>query len=369
MSPARAYGAWDLRQQGAATLVGSYAELLNVVTLHASQGDPCAVRLSSDIVMTGGCTLPAALAGFSLDGNGFTIRVATSVPVLFTCGAPAEFVNVTLAPVTGVTVTTVFQAPDPAANADSLILSNILTLASGGTITNLLGLFSTGAGSAGRVVADTLLFLNLANLFRDDGAGTVWDASSFRSVFNGQAGAITIGIGAGSPSIIETAFEGFNGLFTAFFTGLSTGNVLNRFLAGIGATGLTSVTSSGGNTFIAIAGSPTITLTASDTWVPRQSSRAATLNSAGPTLTVTPIDRYLRVTHGGSASGNVTVSAGVDAQELTLFFPSVAGTAVYTDGSGNLELSANLTPTANDTLSLIYDAGTSKWVETARSVN
>lgn len=94
--------------------------------------------------------------------------------------------------------------------------------------------------------------------------------------------------------------------------------------------------------------------------------RSVTIQSTGATLT--PGDRtYLRVTHTSAAGGNITIAPGVAGQLLVLEFVSVAGTASYADGIGNLVLASGFTPTAGDTLTLIFN-GTS-WVELSRSVN
>lgn len=135
---------------------------------------------------------------------------------------------------------------------------------------------------------------------------------------------------------------------------------LGNVLVGGGLVGLSNVTAA--NLTSDNSGMPQ--------WTRKISSppQSITLNTAAPTITPGDFSVF-RVTHGASASGVVTIAAGTAGQILVLRFVGVAGTAVYTDGSGNLQLASNFTPTADDTLTLIYDSGSASWVEISRSLN
>lgn len=97
---------------------------------------------------------------------------------------------------------------------------------------------------------------------------------------------------------------------------------------------------------------------------------AATLLGAGPTLTVRN-QTYIRLTFDAGSSGNITLGdGGYHGQRLTLFCVSYAGSATLPDATAqNVKLSAAWTPTADDTISLIWDATDGNWIETGRSAN
>lgn len=113
--------------------------------------------------------------------------------------------------------------------------------------------------------------------------------------------------------------------------------------------------------------------------MPTQSSRLVTTPQAslaimptrvrliGSNPSINPANTsFIRVTHNVTASGNVTILPGISGQRLTLHFPTVAGTAVYTDGIGNLQLSSTFSPVADDSLELIYDIVSANWIELSR---
>lgn len=99
--------------------------------------------------------------------------------------------------------------------------------------------------------------------------------------------------------------------------------------------------------------------------------RADTLTGANPALVIRNTLHKLTCTN--TASGNITLNTttATDGQLAVLLFVTVdaASTAQLTDGSGNFNGSANFVPTVNDTITLIYDSTTSKWVELSRSAN
>lgn len=95
---------------------------------------------------------------------------------------------------------------------------------------------------------------------------------------------------------------------------------------------------------------------------------ATTLNTAGPTLTVAN-RTYVSLTLGASSSGNITLSDGLHSgQWLVIECAANSGTAIIPDNTANnVKLSADWNPTADDTLTLIWNG--SDWVELARSAN
>lgn len=89
-----------------------------------------------------------------------------------------------------------------------------------------------------------------------------------------------------------------------------------------------------------------------------------TLSGANPALT--PNRSFIKITESGS--GIITINAGAQGQILVLLFRSVGGSAGFSDGAGNVNLStATFTPSPNDTITFIYDLGT--WYEISRSAN
>lgn len=364
----RFFGPWDARQQGARTLVYSVDDIIREVTAAAVNGkNALNLVLGSNIVMPVGITIAALLPSFSLDGGGYKIVATGTIGTLFSCRTASVFTNITIFVAAGASITTLFEAPNGGAVDVLLGIGNLVILAAAGVaaaaLTNILGASATFAVAR---VSGVYAHCGV-NLFRED-TGSSWVSSTFED-FLGVA--LTIGVGANSPKFSRCRFDGFGdvGGFT---------NVAGIFINANGArntfarmtSGSVQNPGSGGNVFVGFAAVPaTLVLSTLDAWTSRVAPSAAALNSAAPTLTPTAVDDMIRVTHGASASGVVTIAAGRDGQRLTLYFVAVAGTAVYTDGSGNLELASNFTPTAADTLSLIYDAATTKWVEVSRSVN
>lgn len=76
-------------------------------------------------------------------------------------------------------------------------------------------------------------------------------------------------------------------------------------------------------------------------------------------------------TEGDAASDDLdTINGGVDGMHLTIMAEDGARTVVAKDGTGNLQLSGDCTlDNAQDTLTLLYVAALSAWVEISRSDN
>jgi hypothetical protein len=159
----------------------------------------------------------------------------------------------------------------------------------------------------------------------------------------------------------------------SILSALTIGSLAGAYhLSGVAVgSGITTTAGSGGNRLASVIGSRTLHATDIDADAGgAPDTGSATLNSAGPTLTVGRAT-YIRVTFGAGSSGNVTLSDGTHhGQRLTLFCVSYAGSATLPDATAqNVKLSAAWTPTADDTLSLVWDATDGNWIETSRSTN
>lgn len=92
-----------------------------------------------------------------------------------------------------------------------------------------------------------------------------------------------------------------------------------------------------------------------------------TLAGANPTVAIGVAD-YVQLAFDASCSGNAVLSQGSSGQRVTLECTAYAGSATLPDSSASLvKLSAAWTPTADDTLSLIWNGN--YWLEVSRSVN
>jgi hypothetical protein len=93
---------------------------------------------------------------------------------------------------------------------------------------------------------------------------------------------------------------------------------------------------------------------------------SVTLSGAAPSLNHGDAG-FVLVTLGATASGDATIVAGRYAGQLLIIkVVSNAGTATFKD-TGTQVLAGAFNPTANDTLTLIWDG--TNWVEVSRSVN
>lgn len=94
-------------------------------------------------------------------------------------------------------------------------------------------------------------------------------------------------------------------------------------------------------------------------------------NASPGTLLITPATSYVEVTNSDADGCTVTIgepTAG--GQRLTLALVATAGGVLtLSDAAGSVNLSADWTPGAGDTLTMTYSLTRSEWLETARSDN
>lgn len=363
----------------------------NSASLGAAFG--CEIVICSPMYITRGFTIPAAC-------NGITIRSVGRVPIIPSGAIPFVFeVHAKACTIRDVLVETrdsshyaqIFAQTSSTDVARNLILEDC--------IVNADQFFVDAAGNAPSVKIRDCQIATVTNV----GLPLIDSASFFGQVIGCQFGAgvalSAVKLEAAAKAWRISDCHGFVSTASCTIdTSASTGN--NRLSANSGFASKTiaatdidddaalqaaAISSVGANQIalgnvlvggglVGLSGVATANLTSDGSGIPQwtrkisSSPQSIALNTAGPTITPGDFSVY-RVTHGASASGVVTIAAGTGGQLLVLYFVSVAGTAVYTDGSGNLQLSANFTPTSADTLTLIYEAGSSSWVEIARSVN
>ena len=371
-----------------ATPVASVADIRRAITKALHDDRPCVLTMSADIPMTSTLTLPGGLRAFSIDGGGrwsfiLSGTIATAFNVLGAegdNGFPVEFTNLGLKLKAGANITTMFalaQYYAPAAikalQGTTLQGVNINTSAASCTLNQL---FAHGTYTAG---GDRYATFDLDNVSVDgDGIAGLMSSTDILAIWENcrisrvvvkrqVAGPVAWIIGAPVAPAFKGHVEVLSGLLdmnitTGSVMSLQDSPVYNYQNTGSGRCTLLRVATTLGRTL----GANDVDLDA----LSQSTIASVTLNSAAPTLTPGTAS-YMRVTHGASASGIVTVSGtgAIDGRPVILRFVTVAGTAVYTDGSGNLRLTANFTPTSDDTLTIAYDSTTGLWYEVARSVN
>ena len=368
------------------TIVNDADDIRRNVTLCLVGGRPCTLEMGSNIAVTEGFILPPRMKAFSIDGaQRFKLIPAGDVPFLFYAkgaetneGFPVEVSNLTVQLKAGAALKTVFvveqvSAVSAATFSDTLTVTSIYVdaTATGASCTNLFahGDYQHPVGfRVGRFFVEDVSINGVDNVLALGDATMFWTDCSVRNMLVSGSVAATFGQGAAS-AVFSGIVENLVAPSTVFSVGSRSTVSLQyaRLDSFIG----TSVSVLGRITLLRVFTATTRTLTAFDVDLDNLNTTSdVTLNSAGPTLTPGAAS-YVRVTHGAGASGVVTVSGAgaVDGRPVILRFVTVAGTAVYTDGSGNLQLSANFTPTSNDTLTIAYDSTTGLWYECGRSVN
>lgn len=372
-----------------ATIVNSAEDIRRVTTQCLADGTPCTLELGDNIVCTAGFTIPGGLKAFSVDGaQRFKFIVSGDLPFLFHAkgaanddAGPVIISNTTVTVKSGAQlacVALVEQLPLSAytVKTTSITLQDVHVDALDGATqrcTNLLALpavagFRFGIARLERVTTRGVLSLVDAG---DSSALWILTANVLGLGGDGDPGSL-IGQGSGTASFIDSVFSQVSGEYEVNTGELSTGNVWQSLTSTLaGATFTTNAAGSSQKQTLCrvdLARALSVGDVDLDNLNPAVSS--ATLNTAGPTLTPGAAS-YVRVTHGAGSSGNVTVSGtgAVDGRPVVLRFVTVAGTAIYTDGAGNLQLSSNFTPTSNDTLTIVYDSTTGLWYEVSRSVN
>lgn len=248
-----------------------------------------------------------------------------------------------IAPVRGGSIDAAFTLDDAA----------VSDLTFRGVVFDMLGaVFSaTGTSSLDRVsldgcsIKDTTGDLSLITLL--DGPGPfAWDDSTI-TIRSTAAAAVALG-NATFSGTLNSSSE----LVSTYVAGAQKLSVDSNGLVVGGAVGTTAQVSLDVHGALAV----------------RQSS--VTLSGANPALTVGDLS-YIAYNLDATTSGTISIGlppgAAAPGQLLYLRCVANAGSAQFVDGSGRFEGSANLTPGAQDTLTLLWD-GTS-WVELARSNN
>jgi len=367
----RAYDPNALRQQRRTTLVYSLDDIRRAMQLALNENRPCDLEMGANIVLNGAFVVHSALPSFSLSGAGrFKLFVDGNINTLFRLDAPSTFGGVSIVTKTGSVVTNAFSV---APAASPVVIDNVVVDATNGTLTNV---FSATTSTATRLIVQALTCTRITNLFAAQSVSWFYSQFSDITVTSLVATPATIGTGSADAAFVSCTFSRISGFFNVNIAAASDSCIFEHVL-GPGVTVSFNVNGSLSHLLLNVQGFPTVT-PGNNSLVIGPFGRlsalltppsSVTLSTAGPTITVGN-SSFLRVTHAAGSSGNVTLAAGVDGQRLTLFFVSYAGTAVYTTGVGNLMLAASpFTPTANDTMELIYDATTARWVEVSRSIN
>lgn len=373
-----------------ATPVASVADIQRAITKALHDDRPCVLEMSSNIPMTSGVTIPGGLRAFALDGlQRFKLVPSQSMPFLFHAAGAADdnagpviISNTTVKVKAGTQlscVALVEQLPLSAytIKTTSVTLQDVHIDALDGATqrcTSLLALPATAGFRFGVARLERVTTRGVLSLVDAGDSSALWilTANVLGLGGDGDPGSL-IGQGSGTASFIGSVFSQVSGEYAVNTGEFSTGNVWQSLTSTL--TGATFTTNAAGSsqkqTLCRVDLGRALSVGDVDLDAISPSTITdVTLNSAAPTLTPGKA-AYMRVTHGASASGIVTVSGtgAIDGRPVVLRFVSVAGTAVYTDNSGNLRLTANFTPTADDTLTIAYDSTTGLWYEVARSVN
>lgn len=378
----RIYSPFDARQEARATLAYNEGDLRRVLTLAQREGKPLVIRLGASFTLTKTITIPVELSGMALEGSpGIELRSAAS-PAIRIRGS-----NVRLRGFTMRAMATALDAIEITDAASYITMDDLTFMAAedaAGAGYFARAVFVTGGTSifvdvnrcvfqAERgIVVDSTALLGVSTVGYSYSMGAV-AAFTAATPFNDigliphYVGNVGMAVRSTSSSSISTGGRITDNFGCDITLGANTGRVAvtgNSFCA------ISTTASSGENR---LAGNSDITskaLHSSDVDADAARAGAVTLGTAGPTVTVGDAG-YLRLTFGAGSSGNVVLADGLfGGHRLTLFCVSYAGTATLPDSTAsNVKLSAAWTPTADDTLSLIWDATDGNWIETSRSAN
>lgn len=397
----RAYGPWDLRQERTRFSVFSeddFRRAINAISIRGASGASigaefgCEIVLCGPIYPTAGFTIPATCNGLSIRATGRIPIVPSGVlPFLFEIHARGVTLRDLLVEQRDTSSYAVAFATTAGEDAKNLLVD--------ACILNCDQLLADTSSQAQSVKITDTIIAQVSGA----SAAIIESGAFFGQVlgcqFSSTASSVAIKLDATAKAWRIVGNHGFVGsTATSIDTSASVGN--NKLAANTGFTPVTiaasdldddaalqanAISGVGGNQvalgntlvgggLVGLSGVATANLTSNGSGVPQwtrkisSAPQSITLNTAGPSISPGDFSVF-RVTHGVSASGIVTIAAGTGGQILVLVFVTVAGTAVYTDGSGNLQLSASFTPTASDTLTLIYDTASATWIEIARSAN
>jgi hypothetical protein len=343
----RAYDPIEGRQQSADRLVASVDELRSMLEEAAGAGTPLHARLAADMELDTGITIPAEVPTFTLNGGGHAIIFTAPIENVITfAGATAHlFEDVT------------FTARGVAANVATSLLQHQGS-----------GLDDFGFHLRGVVVDDVTHILGddgqwkygeaIACVF---GTGTTLDRDVYGSTF----------VDCLFDSVdFATSFAANNTLVGCTIATAYTGGTEHNALVGTLFLGLASGLSfSDAETYLGVMDN-LAGVTALVPFGVAYGSFDVSANGANPTLAFNHASK-LRLTIAGTATGNITLPAGVfDGQQLQIIAVSVVGTATIPDATTQrVRLSAAWAPGQWDTLSLVWDETDGNWIETARSNN
>jgi hypothetical protein len=339
------------------------------------------LEMSDNIPLNSTLTLPGGLRSFSIDGGGrWAFILSGAIDTAFNVlgaendnGFPVEFSNLTIRLKAGATIGNLFALAQydqfkatESTRSTALQSVDINAAAPGASIGAVLvqGPYTASLDRPATAIVDTVTLTgSVSALFSSYDASASWLYCVASNVFVSTTVSLSLFLGSGS---LRARFSTVKGSATLSITDNSVVTITDSVI-----TSITNNSTAGDGVVTISRTTGTRSIGYDDVDVDNLwQTGAATLNTAAPTLTPGAA-RYIRVTHGAGASGIVTVS-GVGARDgwpVILRFVTVAGTAVYTDNSGNLRLASNFTPTADDTLTLVWDSTTSLWYEIARSVN
>lgn len=280
----RAYTPWDARQQEAATLVYSEADIRRLITLAATNAAPCRLVLGNNVTVTGTITIPSAIPSFSLDGGDtHALLVDGVINTLFACKTRCAFLGLAIeVSGAGSSVACLFEAPDAnLANAEAsgslsldLTVDRLSVSATTGA-TYPLAFFGIGGATTSRVHASQIVFQigSLTGFFREDTSAKSWVKSTFTDLFSTSVAlGIQLGHGASSPNFIDCEFDGVfsNSSISIYLNTSSTGNTFKRFDP---APATTNTNANGVNTFVGVGpfsdvgGISGTALAAGDVWL------------------------------------------------------------------------------------------------------
>lgn len=340
----RTYSPREGRQQRPDRMVSNEVELRTVLGLAGFGEDVGTIRLSANIFLSRALVLPSGGVDVVIDGGG-----------RFSIGCESTFSDTELLQTSGVTSGILFR--DLSFLAPTTKLERLILIAS-----TCIGLSFSGV-SLGRI----------KRLVQSDTGVKLYQYSTFRNV---RMWGLALG---DVTSTGEAQFERCS--FEYLYASVGAGPT-HRFMSVEDAAGSTNNVclqagppASDSAPFVADFRTCSLhALFAKTTLTVGEDTRftlgSVTLSGANPTLDVdvTP-QTVINYTLGGTSSGDATLSTPFDTgtgKLLVLVCSSNTGTAKWKD-STTLRLSADFTPAAHDTLTVLWDG--TQWVELARSVN
>lgn len=356
LSGSRAYPAISGRQQRIDREVSSVTEIRAALEVAAERRQPANLRLGCDVIITSPITIPSDVPRFQLNGS-------NAFRILF--GAPIAAAVVIEGTATRALVNDVDFEGTTAANICASLLSTTTTC-------NRLRLRNVGVENTTDLVDPTKTWSRLSavdmRLAVDAGPAAPMNLRATtdvgalaRCVFVNCVGNCSVAITRGSGAVKLVSFnDGFQTTST-LDTSLCVAATANVFL------GANFTSSTLRSSDFRIGDENKVSVNPNGLSVGQS---ALTLNTTNPTLNV--LNRsYILLTLGASSLGPIALSDGLFAGHLlVLQCVSNTGLALIQDNTAsNVKLSADWIPTADDTLSLIWDASGSNWVELARSAN